>query len=388
MIPLGNVATVKSGFAFSSKDWKPFGTKVVKIANVKDGYLDFSGKTSYVDNELAEKSGFLLSAGQIVIGMTGDVGHVARISETDGDLALNQRVGLVKVISPNVDPNYLYQILRSSTFKTSVQSLAYGSVQPNISPALIESIEIPLPRLERQKDIAAILDAFDNKIASNNEIISKLDSLFHSSWKDLYLKIPENQEVSLTDLVESQYGFTTSAIDNPDGMKFLRVMDINKTNWITWENVPSANIDDSEIYKYKLNDGDLLVARMADPGKCAIYEAGSPPAIFASYLVRLVPKTSSSAHFIYGFLKSDFYKAYVSAVTSGTVQKNMNAKVIVGTSLKWPTVEELRYFSETMSPIRKVLNSKLQENTRLISTRKSLLPILISGRIELAEGTL
>jgi len=42
-ITLGEVAQVRSGYAFKSKDWQDYGVPVVKIANVKNGELVIDG---------------------------------------------------------------------------------------------------------------------------------------------------------------------------------------------------------------------------------------------------------------------------------------------------------------------------------------------------------
>ena len=74
---------------------------------------------------------------------------------------------------------------------------------------------------------------------------------------------------------------------------------------------------------------------MADPGKSAIIEEPTD-AIFASYLVRLKTASLAHAYFVWGFLKSDAYTRYVESSRSGSVQSNMNARVITATELQIP----------------------------------------------------
>jgi len=52
----GEVASVKSGYAFKSKDWQTEGVPVVRIANVKNGRLEMAG-CAYVSAEVAEQAG-------------------------------------------------------------------------------------------------------------------------------------------------------------------------------------------------------------------------------------------------------------------------------------------------------------------------------------------
>jgi type I restriction enzyme, S subunit len=80
MAPIGAIARVQGGYSFKSSDWQEAGVPVVKIANVRDGYLDLSG-CSFVSDEIARQaSAFLLAAGDILIGMTGYVGSALALA--------------------------------------------------------------------------------------------------------------------------------------------------------------------------------------------------------------------------------------------------------------------------------------------------------------------
>lgn len=199
--------------------------------------------------------------------------------------------------------------------------------------------------------------------------------------------IPAGWEVKkLSDLCSTQYGYTASAINEPIGPKLLRVTDINKRNWIEWGDVPHCTIDPETREFYALRVGDLVVARMADPGKSAIIEEDLD-AVFASYLVRL--KTSSLAHsyYIYGFLKSELYGDYAEGTRSGSVQASMNAKVIVGADLVVPPIKITEKFLQMVLPLRHRLIANVRESRTLAALRDILLPKLISGqiRIKVAE---
>jgi type I restriction enzyme S subunit len=63
-------------------------------------------------------------------------------------------------------------------------------------------------------------------------------------------------------------------------------MDINKTTYIDWDAVPYCPIPDDQFPKYQLAEGDIVIIRMADPGKIGIVEK-DVNAVFASYLVRI-----------------------------------------------------------------------------------------------------
>ena len=129
-----------------------------------------------------------------------------------------------------------------------------------------------------------------------------------------------------------------------------------------------------------------MVARMADPGKAAYFDKGDPDAVFASYLVRLRALNPANALFIYYFLRSDEYQQYADAATTGSVQRNMNAKVITGVEISLPDERVLAEFNAAVRPLRASIQAALNEVRLLAGTRDSLLPLLMSGKIRVKEA--
>jgi type I restriction enzyme S subunit len=192
------------------------------------------------------------------------------------------------------------------------------------------------------------------------------------------------REGTLGDICVTQYGYTASSVDGPVGPKFLRVKDINKQNWIEWDCVPHCEISEQERTKYSLAVGDVVVARMADPGKAAIIET-AVNAVFASYLVRLSTESLAHSYYVYGFLKSDEYADYAASSRSGSVQANMNAKVIVGARILIPPMELLQAHLAQILPLRSRLAVSLNESATLAQLRDMLLPKLMSGEIRVRD---
>ncbi|MBE2203994.1 MAG: restriction endonuclease subunit S, partial [Chthoniobacterales bacterium] len=177
-VELGEVAAVRSGYAFKSSDWTDAGIPVVKIANVKRGRLEMSG-CSYVAESTASEAGeFQLTVGDILIAMTGYIGDVARVRKTDLPCVLNQRVGKFSVHDvKRLDANFLYTFLAWAETRQTIEGLGYGSAQPNVSPSLIHKVEMPLPPLAEQKAIAAVLGALDDKIELNRRMNATLEAM-------------------------------------------------------------------------------------------------------------------------------------------------------------------------------------------------------------------
>ena len=171
-----------------------------------------------------------------------------------------------------------------------------------------------------------------------------------------------------------------SANDEPIGPKFLRITDINKQTWVSWETVPYCEMTDGDFAKYRLSSGDILVARMADPGHgCMIEEDRA--AVFASYLIRFRPKANSHGRMIQYWLRSDEYWELVRGRGTGTTRSTINAKVLSEFPLVIPTEDVAKLFGEEVTLLRKRVVANAQESFALASKRDALLPKLMSGEI-------
>jgi type I restriction enzyme S subunit len=122
------------------------------------------------------------------------------------------------------------------------------------------------------------------------------------------------------------YGYTASATEMNTGIKFLRITDIVPSS-IDWETVPFCEISEAEFEKCRLAEGDVVIARTgATVGYAKQIRGNPPPAVFASYLVRMIPKENVSARFIGILVESNNYKYYINTIAGGSAQPNANAK--------------------------------------------------------------
>ena len=181
---IGQLARVKSGFAFKSSQWTGSGVPVVKIGNVKRGRLDMNG-CSFVTEDDARSSGFLLSHGDILIGLTGYVGEVAKVRKSNM-LVLNQRVGK---FFPNdeCDQDLLYFLVSNQEFRQRVKVASHGSAQANVSPSAIEALQVLVPPLPIQRAIATTLAALDDKIELNRLMNEALEAMAQAIFEDWFV---------------------------------------------------------------------------------------------------------------------------------------------------------------------------------------------------------
>jgi type I restriction enzyme S subunit len=120
----------------------------------------------------------------------------------------------------------------------------------------------------------------------------------------------------------------------------LRITDI-QDNQVNWSTVPGCQIDEIEFSKYELHQNDILIARTGGTiGKTFLVEDLPIKAVFASYLIRVVPSPLLSARFLKLFLESPFYWDQIRANSAGTGQPNVNGVALSNLKLTLPPIEE------------------------------------------------
>lgn len=285
-----------------------------------------------------------------------------------------------------------------------INNIDSGTAIPSTSRDAFYAIPVLLPPLPTQRKIAGILSAYDDLIENNVRRIALLEEMAQLIYREWFVHfrfpghegvkmvnsepgpIPEGWEVAnLAELVDTQYGYTASASEEEIGPKFVRGMDINKTSYIDWERVPYCPISSDEIKKYLLEEGDILIVRMADPGKVGMVETPCE-AVFASYLIRLkIISDSISPYFLCYFLMADRYQGYISGASTGTTRKSASAGVITDIDIVIPPSRIREQFDEDISSMRELLTTLVEINSNLRQTRDLLLPRLIAGQMDISE---
>jgi type I restriction enzyme S subunit len=304
-------------------------------------------------------------------------------------------------LSGETDVRFFRYFFNSKPGRAHLLSIAAGAVQQNINITNLEKLPVPLPPLLAQRRIAEILSAFDDLIENNLRRIRILEEMARSIYREWFVNfrfpghenvglvdsplgpIPERWEVkTLSDLVVTQYGYTESTNPEPVGPRYLRGMDLNKNSYIDWSQVPYCTITSQDHDNYRLHKGDIVVIRMADPGKVGIVEQ-EVDAVFASYLIRVSYNSDRlQPYFLFHLLDSPPYQAFIHGAATGTTRKSASAGVLTNFPFVLPPKDLVTKFEEVAASLRSLLTLLLTQIAVLRRTRDILLPRLLTGSID------
>lgn len=172
---LGEVASVLTGYPFDSKLFSDNqGFPIIRIRDIKSG----STSTYYRGEVLKD---YIIKKGDFLVGMDGEFNLAEWKS---GDALLNQRACKIIFDRQFINPKFGYYFIPKK-LKEIEDSTAYVTVK-HISHKQILNIQIPLPPLPIQKQIAEILEKADQAKQKRKEANELTDEFLQSVFIEMF----------------------------------------------------------------------------------------------------------------------------------------------------------------------------------------------------------
>ena len=416
------IQTGPFGSQLHQKDYVPAGTPIITVEHLGENRITHHDLPCVSDFDRDRLSKYTLRQGDVVFSRVGSVDRRSLVRGTEEGWLFSGRCLRVRPEPNQIDPAYLSYFFGLPAFQEHIRSIAVGATMPSLNTQILSDVTVVYPPLPEQRAIAHVLGTLDDKIELNRRMNETLEEMARALFKSWFVdfdpvrakmegrwrrgeslpglpaehydqfpdrlvdselgEIPEGWEVKgLGDICQKpQYGYTTSASDEDVGPKFLRITDINKKAWIEWEAVPYCEITDENRSKYRLHYGDILIARMADPGHGCMVEEDRD-AVFASYLIRFRPTHERYARLLQYWLRSDAYWELVTGRGAGTTRVSLNAKVLSEFPLVVPSASLLDAFGAQVGSLRTRVVANAEDSRILAAQRDALLPRLVSGDV-------
>lgn len=183
MVKLGEVCTIVSGTTPKSTQpeyWDGDLNWVTPAELTEESNVIYESQRKITQQAVIDSSLKSFPAGTVLLSSRAPIGKVA-IAGTE--MYCNQ--GFKNLIcSEKIYNRYLYHYLKSKA--EYLNSLGRGATFKEISKAIVENIEIPLPALAEQRKIAAVLDKVSDLIAKRRQQLTKLDELVKARFVEMF----------------------------------------------------------------------------------------------------------------------------------------------------------------------------------------------------------
>ncbi|MDL0145835.1 restriction endonuclease subunit S [Halobacterium salinarum] len=262
-----------------------------------------------------------------------------------------------------------------------VQAVSYGTVFDTITMKSFKDIEIPVPPLEIQKEIANYLTHIDDKIENDLQTMKSLEAVGDELFERLIVERSKDNDSN------NRYKAFSEIADFPDGRSF------DKEEWsdvgkpiIKISELNSGIDSSSDRYEgeveevYDLSPGDVLFAWSASLG---VYLWKSNRGVLNQHIYNVLPKDGFSKPFLYFSLRysmGDFLHR-----SHGTTTKHINRSDLDEVKSPVGTDEHREQFKNQITPIFEKAVLCGTEVETLDEMRDTLLPKLLSGAVRIPE---
>ena len=326
--------------------------KIGTIGGVPDAYISYE-----LFEEYKNKYNYP-HKGEVLITCAGTVGKCLLY---DGEDSYYQDSNIVwlRNNSTKLDNGFLFNILSNINW-----SRLNSTTIVRIYNDDLRNLQFHLPSLEEQKKIVKSLNAIDERIATQNKIIEKLQSLI-KGLNDHILKNIEGDQVCFADLGEAYGGLSgKSGDDFGCGDPFITYMNVYQNTYISENDYELVQIAPDEKQN-SVQYGDALFTLSSETpeevGMGAVYLGKSQKLYLNSFCFgvhfhgnRVLPQ------YIAHFISSTSFSKAIYPLAQGSTRFNLQKQDFMRMKFVLPSLEEQKRIATALDALYNHLaNEKL-----------------------------
>jgi type I restriction enzyme S subunit len=263
---------------------------------------------------------------------------------------------------PELSSHYLFAFVQSRQFVERLAGAVKGAMYPAVTDAQVRAEMVPLPPLEEQKRIAAILNeqmgAVERARAAAETQLEAAKAL-PAAYLRAAFSSPEAQrwhKKRLADVGNIVSGITLGRKLNGAETRrvpYLRVANV-KDGFLDLSDVYNIEATETEIAKCVLRHGDLLLTEGGDPdklGRGSFWQGQIPECIHQNHIFRVrFDLNAVSPQFMSAQMASTYGKAYFLAHAKQTTGiATINQKVLGNFPLMIPPLDTQQHVAAALN---------------------------------------
>ncbi len=346
-VPLPEVCAIEMGQAPKGSSYNEDGHGVPLIAGASD-----LGEQTPSPSRFTDSPTKICRPGDLLLCIRATIGD---LNVADRDYCLGRGVAGLRAAPERLDNRYLWHWVTASA--DDLRSMGRGATFLQISKKDLQSLQIPLPPLPKQKRIAAILDAADALRTKRRESLKHLDELVQSVFLDMFgdpVTNPKGWDVVelgtvLSHLTSGSRGWAKYYSESGD--IFLRIQNL-VCGELQLEDVAYVQPpDNAEAKRTRVETDDVLLSITADLGRTAVVPDGLGKAHINQHLVILRTERLDST-FLSQFLASPGGAIQFQRLNRNGVKAGLNFTDIKGLLVLEPPINLQRKYAAMVSSIR------------------------------------
>jgi type I restriction enzyme S subunit len=354
------------------------GFPFLTVKDMTENGLDFSGciHISQEEYDRADAGNSAPKLGDVLFSKDGTVGKVCVVREKR-EFAVLSSIAILRPKKEIADSSYLGYILGFQKTIDEASKRKTGSAVRRIILKDLKQVEIPLPPLEEQRRIAAILDKADGVRRKRKEAIRLTEELLKSTFLEMFgdpVTNPKGWEICELQNVCNRVTDGTHQPPNwaDGGIPFLFVSNIVNGE-IDFK--VSKHITEESWFELTsrcpIEINDILYTTVGSYGNAALVRTKNR-FCFQRHIAHIKPDSRSiEPEFLLGMMQSDWIRQQADKQARGVAQKTLNLRELKKFTIFTPPIEEQKKYVKLRQGVEKQLSyyrSALEQSENLFNS--------------------
>nr|WP_229055240.1 restriction endonuclease subunit S [Parabacteroides distasonis] len=278
-------------------------------------------------------------------------------------------------------PNYIYHLLNTDEFNRKVMVRCTGSSYPAINSEDLATIHLYYtPDKKEQLKISRLLDLLDKRIATQNKIIEKLQSLIKGLNDNIHKGI-KGETVCFSDLGEAYSGLSGKGGDDFGyGEPFITYMNVYQNTYISEKDYELVQIAPNEKQNSVLYGDALFTLSSETPeevGIGAVYLGNTQKLYLNSFCFgihfydeRVLPQ------YLAHFISSSSFRRAIYPLAQGSTRFNLQKNDFMKMKFLLPSLEKQGHIANTLDALHCRLANEKSLTEQYILLKKYLLSLM------------
>ena len=344
--------------------------KYIRITDIDEA------SSTYKDKDIVSPDGvladnYLVNNRDILLARTGaSTGKSYLYKKSDGKLYYAGF--LIRANVTTHAPYFVFSQLHTHRYWRWVSIMSARSGQPGINSQEYSSFPIYTTSIEEESKIAKLLSLLDERIATQNKIIDKLQSLIKGLNNSLYAQYGGKVLTSFAELGTSYSGLSgKSAQDFGSGKPFITYLNVYSNNVINENDFQYVTIKKGEkqnVVEY----GDVLFTLSSETpeevGIGSVY-LGKEKVYLNSFCfgIHITNKEVAFPPYLSYYVSSTAFRKFIYPYAQGSTRFNLCKADFEKASIKLPTLENQKRIYSILSHI----DSKIETERQMLDLYNS-----------------
>lgn len=336
------------------------------------------------EKAVADSAANIVEPGTVLLVSRVGLGKVA-IADTR--LAINQDI---KGLTPDdtISPDFLFWFLLSQALR--IESMGAGATVKGVTLNDLKRIPVPVPPLPEQCRIVDLLSRAEGIVRLRREAERCAADLIPALFLDMFGDPATNPQGWPVDVLDSVTqiisGATKGRRFDPDEaveLPYMRVANV-KDGYLDLTEIKTIAVKRSEVEKYRLLPGDLLLTEGGDPdklGRGALWAGAIETCLHQNHIFKVrADRTRLLPEYLCELVGSRYGKAYFLRVAKKTTGiATINRTQLGRFPVVVPTLERQQEFSEKLGAVRSIQSQQSAATAKAQAAFDALLAGSFSG---------